>query len=188
MGRARPAGLPDPLRSPGSGTGSLSPAPTPPPARQCPGEESFPTGHAQVSPLDRHWALQWPPWPHQSQEAGASWPARLPLWSDPNSGAPSSPACPGSAPQGRSRGCAGLPALPGLRSYRLSSLGVTQERPRTARSPLMKSTGPFTPGLSLSATGLAMPAHETQGGWGHLCRSQPARTRPGFWAGGGWGG
>ena len=121
--------LGDPLGSPGSGTGLTQPCPDTSIALAVPREVSFPTGHAQVSPLDRHWALNRLR-PHQSREAGTSLARASALWSD-RTQVPPPPCLPWVSPRrARSQEAAPQPAgPPGLRSYRLSSPGVTQSAP-----------------------------------------------------------
>lgn len=73
--------LRDPLGSPGSGTGLTQPRPDSSRAPTAPREVPFPTRHAQVSPLDRHWALGRLR-PRQPQEAGTSLASVSAPWSD----------------------------------------------------------------------------------------------------------
>lgn len=103
--------LGDPLRSPGSGTGLTQPCPDTSTAPAVPREASFPTGHAQVSPLDRHGAsaVYGPTSPRRLERP---WPASLPC-GPTELRCPLLPACPGSAPagQGAKRLRPSLPAL-----------------------------------------------------------------------------
>ena len=121
--------LRDPLGSPSSGTGLTQPRPNTSMALAAPQKVSIPTGHAQVSPLDRHWALGHLR-PHKSQEAGTSLASVSAPWSD-GTQVPPPPCLPWVSPRrAGSQEAAPQPAgPPGLRSYRLSSPGVTQSAP-----------------------------------------------------------
>lgn len=113
---------------------------------------------------------------------------RLCLVVRPNSGAPSSLPALGQPPQGREpRGCA--PACRPSRSPLLQAqlTGGDSERPRTARSPLMKSRALHTRDKPVSHWGLCLSSRDP--GWvgGHLCRGQPARDTDLVSGQGGWG-